>query len=128
MSVSSISSALSTAQPGSTTSAQANPRALWAQVGGDLKSGNLAGAQQAFSSLKSLYKANHSGTVPHGPLASDISSLGKALSSGSLSAAQSAFNTLQQAAQAAGIAGSSAGSSAGAGATPTSSNRISVLA
>src|ERR1700761_6862307 len=101
MTISSISSTLSTAQPGATPSTQANPRALWAEVGGYLKSGNLAGAQQAFSSLKSLYKANHSSTAPHGPLASDISSLAQALSSGSLSAAQSAFSTLQQAAQAA---------------------------
>jgi hypothetical protein len=128
MNVNSISSAPSTAQPGSSSSAQAGPRALWFQVGSNLKSGNLAGAQQAFASLKSLYKANHPGALSSGgPLASDVASLGKALASGSLSAAQSAFSTLEQAAKAAGIGGNS-GSSSGAGAAPSTTNEVDVLA
>ena len=127
MIVSSMSSAVSTAQPNSNTSTQDNPRALWAQLGGALNAGNLAGAQKAFSSLKSLHQENHPGTNPSGPLTSDIASLGKALESGSLSAAQSAFSTLQQAAKSAGIIGNSAGSSSGT-AVPSTTNAVNVLA
>jgi hypothetical protein len=128
MHISSISGALAAAQSSSTASTQGSARALWAQVGSTLNSGNLAGAQKAFSSLKSLYEENHPGATPSGPLASDITSLGQALKSGSLSAAQSAFSTLQQAAQAAGIVGSGA-SSSGSGATPTAATQlINVLA
>lgn len=125
MSISSISSAVTANDITPSAPNQASPRALWAQIGSSLNSSNLAGAQKAFASLKSLYEQNHPGTVPSGPLASDVASLGTALKSGSLVAAQSAFSTLKQAAESAGIIGNS---SSGTGAVPSTNSRVNLIA
>lgn len=57
-----------------------------------LGSGDLTGAQQAFSKLQQA----SSGRTPKGPMGSDLSDLQKALEAGDLSGAQSAFSKLQQ--------------------------------
>lgn len=61
------------------------------QIGQDLKSGNVSGAEQTFSSLlpAGMLPSGGSGTI-----ATDFASLGKALSSGVLSQAQSALTQL----------------------------------
>ena len=131
MSVNSISGA-SPALVGSTGSmGQKNQRALWAQVGQDLNSNDLAGAQSAFATLKKNYEANvAAGTAPppgNGPVWSDIDQLGSALKSGSLSGAQAAFGTLQQAVAALG-GGSGAQSNSTDSATAALAGSLNVLA
>lgn len=68
------------------------------QLGKALQSGDLAGAQQAFSALQQntpqgLSSQNAQGNSAQSPFAA----LGQALQSGNLSAAQQAFSQLQQA-------------------------------
>ena len=76
------------------------------QLGRALNSGDLAGAQQAYSSLLALARQNGapdgaSGNVPAGlfrnpKVASDFAALGQALQAGDLAAAQQAFASFRQ--------------------------------
>ena len=72
------------------------------QLGQALQSGDLSGAQNAFSSLQQLLpssSANQAQTTQQtnqSTLSSDLSSLGQALQSGDLPKAQDAFAKLQQ--------------------------------
>lgn len=99
--------------------------ALWSQVGKDLNTGNLSGAQTAFAGLKSIYDQNHTSSDPtNGPLTSDLQNLSQALSSGSLSASQAAFTQLGQDARADGITGSGSTTPD----TGTTGSQVNVLA
>jgi len=64
----------------------------YSQLSSDLQSGNLSGAQSAYSNLSQLLGASGSG---NNPVANDLSALGQALSSNNLTQAQSAFAQLQ---------------------------------
>jgi hypothetical protein len=71
------------------------------QLAGALQSGDLSGAQSAYSSIQQLLEAN-TGSSSSSPsssspntLQSDFAALGQALSSGSLTQAQSAFSQLK---------------------------------
>ena len=81
------------------------------QLGQSLSTGNLSGAQQAFSALMSLIQfqgssaANTNGSSGNGsplsggngsPLAADLTQIGQALQGGNLSAAQQGFANLMQ--------------------------------
>ena len=81
-----LSSAYSSVQ-----NAVKNKSASLSQIGKDLESGNVSGAEQTFSSLLPPGMSPSSGS---GPIASDFASLGKALSSGILSQAQNALSQL----------------------------------
>jgi len=59
-----------------------------------LQSGDLSGAQQAFTALQQD-APNAKQTSADSSVTTDISALGKALAAGDLSSAQSAFSTLQ---------------------------------
>jgi hypothetical protein len=130
MSISNVSNAAAATPASASSATLSNPLSLWTQIGGALKSGNLAGAQQAFSSLKSNYEQSHtSGTKPSGgPLASDVVALARALNSGSLSDAQAAFSTLKQAASAAGIDSHNPSTTVTTPPSSTSANSVDVLA
>ncbi len=94
MSVSGISSAsLYSAQ-----STQNNFQQLFQQLGQDLQSGNLSGAQSAFSSLQKLIpqSSSTSASESNSPIAQAFSQLAKDLQSGNLSAAQQDYTTIQQ--------------------------------
>jgi outer membrane protein assembly factor BamD (BamD/ComL family) len=79
----------------------------YAQLAGDLQSGNLTGAQSAFTSLEQTLQtqtgtnatsdtsASTTSTSSSDPIANDLNALGQALSSGNLTQAQSAFSELQ---------------------------------
>ncbi|HVP47234.1 MAG TPA: hypothetical protein VMT32_11645 [Bryobacteraceae bacterium] len=56
-----------------------------------LKSGDLGGAQQAYSDLQTLASANPSSTSSISPVQQDFTALGKDLSAGNLSQAQKDF-------------------------------------
>jgi len=73
------------------------------QLAGALQSGDLSGAQSAYSSIQQLLAANTSLSSSSSPntLQSDFAALGQALSSGSLTQAQSAFSQLKSDFQAA---------------------------
>ncbi len=81
-----LSSAVSSVQ-----NAVNSKSASLSQIGKDLQSGNVSGAEQTFSSLlpPGMLPSNASG-----PIATDFASLGKALSSGILSQAQNALSQL----------------------------------
>ncbi len=68
------------------------------QLAQSLQGGDLAGAQQAYSSLQQTLGSGASSSA--NPLNKDLSSLGQALQSGNLSNAQQAFAQLGQDAQA----------------------------
>jgi hypothetical protein len=72
-----------------------NKGASLSQIGKDLQSGNVSGAEQTFASLlpPGMLPGN-AGNGVSGPIATDLASLGKALSSGILSEAQSALSQL----------------------------------
>ncbi len=73
------------------------------QLDSSLKSGDLSGAQNAYSALQQLLpNQSQSGN----PVSTDFAALGKALQSGDLSAAQSTFSQLQNDLQAAGTSSS----------------------
>ncbi|HVT12767.1 MAG TPA: hypothetical protein VHE55_10910 [Fimbriimonadaceae bacterium] len=59
-----------------------------------LQSGDLAGAQKAFSALQA--NAPKKASAQNNPAAKDFDALGQALQSGDLGAAQKAFATIQQ--------------------------------
>ncbi len=65
------------------------------QLASALQSGDLSGAQTAYSSIQQLLQANTNSSSSSSPntLQSDFAALGQALSSGSLTQAQSAFRS-----------------------------------
>lgn len=131
MNVTALSNAQSPFATSSLNGSQTTSATLWSQLGKSLKSGNLAGAQAAFATIKQNYEQNHvagagSGT-PTGPLVSDIKQLSQALQSGNLSDAQSAFATLSQDAKAQGIYGT-ASSQAASNTAALPGGSLSVLA
>ena len=73
------------------------------QLASSLKSGDLEGAQKAYTALQQLLPGNQAGgqSSASNPLQNDFAALGQALNSGDLSAAQSAFSQLQTDMQAA---------------------------
>jgi len=90
-----------------TSSAQTNfqqIRDYFQQLGQDLQSGDLNGAQQVFTALQQLMPnssaASQTQTGQQGSgqsqVAADLSALGQALESGDLTKAQDAFTKLQQ--------------------------------
>jgi hypothetical protein len=104
------------------TLGQATTKSTWGQLAQSLNSGNLAGAQAAFATLKQNYQQNHAASgagKPTGPLVSDVKQLSQALQSGNLGDAQAAFATLTQDAKNQGIytAGNSSSPSTTAAAT-----------
>jgi hypothetical protein len=94
LSVTSSTSALSTINQ----NPWAQQKSEFQQLGQALQSGNLAGAQQAFSALQQNAPQGPSGQSAQGNSSqSPFAALGQALQSGNLSAAQQAFSQLQQA-------------------------------
>jgi len=82
------------------TYSQSNPRQDFNALGKALQSGDLAGAQQAFSNLQQAQQANQPSTNspttnPASPISKDFTALGQALSSGDLKDAQAAFAQLK---------------------------------
>ncbi len=73
------------------------------QLASALKSGDLSGAQKAYSALQQLLPDQSQGG---NPVSTDFAALGKALQSGDLSTAQSAFSQLQNDLQSASQSGS----------------------
>lgn len=64
------------------------------QLASSLQSGDLSGAQSAFSNIQQLLQGNQGSSTSSTPQ-NDFAALGQALQSGSLSQAQSAFSQLQ---------------------------------
>jgi|SRR5215467_16089692 hypothetical protein len=98
MSISSITP--NTALPQTWQNVFQQRRQDFGQLAQALQSGDLSGAQQAFSDLQSLQSSNQPGTNTNSnssgnPIANDWAALGQALSSGNLSQAQSDFAQLQ---------------------------------
>ena len=112
MSISGVSSSSGPSQTGSQSSAN-QLRQTFEQLAGSLQSGDLAGAQQAFTSLEKLLQSSkvQPANTPQSPVQSDLAALGQALSSGDLSAAQGDFSKLQKDLRPAGQSGKSVGSS-----------------
>lgn len=71
------------------------------QLGQDLQSGNLSGAQSDFATLQKLQPQNNSSTSSQSdsPIAQAFQQLSSDLQSGNLSAAQQDYSTIQQAFQ-----------------------------
>jgi DNA-binding FadR family transcriptional regulator len=70
------------------------------QLASALQSGDLAGAQKAYSALQQLQQNNQPGgqqqaSSGNNPIQNDFAALGQALSSGDLAGAQTAFSQLQ---------------------------------
>lgn len=100
MSVAGILSSLASA-PSSAQSVFQQRRSDFQQLSQALQSGDLAGAQQAFSALSSLQAANGGGAAQkNSQLAQDFSAIGQALQNGDLAGAQQAFASFQQDVQA----------------------------
>lgn len=100
MSVSGISSSSLTQLLGTDGSnSMSQMQQAWKQLGQDLQSGNLSGAQSAFQTIQQLQSqaTGSSGSKSQGSsqLSSDMQALGQALSAGNLSAAQSAFSAVK---------------------------------
>ncbi len=95
MSISAISAAQTSYQPSSSQSTFAQD---FSQLLSSLKSGDLAGAQQAYSSLSQLQSSGQGPSAnPNSPASQALSQIGQALQSGDLSGAQQALASLQQA-------------------------------
>jgi hypothetical protein len=119
MSISGVSSQSNLSQTDSASSIY-QLRQSFKQLATSLQSGDLSGAQKAFSALESLLQSNQpasqsapaqSPAAPPSPVQDDLTALGQALSSGDLSSAQSDFAKLQKDLQPAGQnAGQSVGS------------------
>ena len=95
MSVSSISSNNNVAQPWQTLLQRRQDFSELAQA---LQSGDLSGAQKAYSALQSLQqntKTNPNTTTTGNPVQTDFAALGQALAAGNLSQAQSDFAQLK---------------------------------
>jgi hypothetical protein len=106
MNISSLLNPQPTAVTSTSTLGQATTKSLWSQLGQSLNSGNLAGAQATFATLKQNFEQNQAASgaaKPTGPLVSDVHQLSQALQSGNLSDAQAAFATLAQDAKNQGI-------------------------
>jgi hypothetical protein len=100
MSVSGILSSSLTQLTGSNSdNNMSKMKQAWQQLGQDLQSGDLSGAQSAFQTIQQLrpQQSGSSGSQAQGSsqLSSDMQALGEALSSGNLSSAQSAFASVQ---------------------------------
>jgi hypothetical protein len=121
MSISGVSSTSGLSQTDSQSSVN-QLRQTFKQLASSLQSGDLSGAQKAFSALETLLQSNQStspsstvqpaSTTPT-PVQNDLAALGQALSSGDLSTAQSTFAQLQKDLQPAtqtGASGKSVGS------------------
>ncbi len=78
----------------STQSTANQERQSFKQLASSLQSGDLSGAQKAFSTLQNLLSSNQSGSQ-NSPIKNDLTALGQALSSGDISTAQSDFSQLQ---------------------------------
>jgi hypothetical protein len=96
MSVTGISNSLY--QSGSGQNNVQNIQTEFQQLGQDLQSGNLSGAQQDYATLSANLtdSQQQNSTSAGNPAAQAFSQLGQALQSGNLSGAQQAFATLQQ--------------------------------
>jgi hypothetical protein len=95
MSVSGISAPTTIYQPSSSQSAF---QQSFSELASSLNSGNLSGAQQAYSSLSQLQSSSPGPAAnPNSPFSQALSQAGQALQSGNLSAAQQALSSLQQA-------------------------------
>ena len=103
MSISGVSSSSGLSQTDSQSSVN-QLRQTFKQLASSLQSGDLAGAQQAFTSLEKLLQSSkvQPASTPQSPVQSDLAALGQALSSGDLSAAQGDFSKLQKDLQSAG--------------------------
>ena len=93
MSVSGISAGLNgTYQP---SNSQSEFRQDFGQLAGALNSGNLAGAQQAYSALSGLQNSGQ-GPNANSPLSAVLGEIGQALQNNNLAGAQQALSSLQQ--------------------------------
>jgi len=96
MSVIGISSTSIAAQPGLLASFQQR-RNDFQQLAQSLQSGDLAGAQAAFTDLTNLSQNSKAGAQsPTSQIGQDFAAIGQALQSGDLAGAQQAFATFQQ--------------------------------
>jgi hypothetical protein len=97
MSISGVSSSSGLSQTGPQSSVN-QLRQTFKQLASSLQSGDLAGAQQAFTSLEHLLQSSKAqpAVTPQSSVQSDLAALGRALSSGDLSAAQGDFSKLQK--------------------------------
>jgi hypothetical protein len=94
MSISAIFTAQSSYQPSSSQSTFAQD---FRQLVGSLNSGDLSGAQQAYSALSQLQSSGQGPSAnPNNPISQVLSQIGQALQNGSLSGAQQALSSLQQ--------------------------------
>ncbi|MCL5021485.1 MAG: hypothetical protein M1339_07505 [Bacteroidetes bacterium] len=108
--INSISSAMSAYQPGGTNAPQNDIRKQFMQLQKALQSGDLSGAQSAYTSIEDSLKGAGSSQSPlsgTNQASTDFQALGQALQSGDMSSAQSVLATFQQDMQAAGQAGAS---------------------
>ena len=108
MTISSVSSNVSAYQSGSAQGNFKQARQDLRDLAGALQSGDLPGAQKAFSALQQLMqgvqqsgKSQSQGDGTQSQFGTDLAALGKALQSGDMSSAQDAFKKLQQDMQAA---------------------------
>src|SRR5271156_1488241 len=120
MSISPLSQSYSAQQ----TNTVSSVRQDFGQLANALQSGNLQGAQRAFTKLEQLQSSQPSsagsgpsgaganGTSSNNPIANDIAALGQALTSGDLTQAQAAFTQLKTDIKAAPQSGSSGGATA----------------
>ena len=92
----SLSSVSSTAQP---QNLMQEIMQDFKQLASSLQSGDLSGAQKAYSALQQLLpnqsQSSQASTSASNPISTDFAALGKALQSGNLSSAQEAFSQLQ---------------------------------
>jgi hypothetical protein len=95
MSISAIFPAQSSYQPPS--SAQSTFAQDFSQLVSSVNSGDLSGAQQAYSALSQLQSSGQGPSAnPNNPVSQALSQIGQALQNGSLSGAQQALSSLQQ--------------------------------
>jgi hypothetical protein len=109
MTISGVSSGFGAYQPGNTQQGFSQFRQDFRDLGAALQSGDMTGAQTAFSALQQLMQGGQSGSQGQqqnnsgqNQLSLDLAALGKALQSGDPSSAKDAFAKLQQDMQAAG--------------------------
>jgi hypothetical protein len=94
MSISAISTTQSSYQPSGSRSAFGQD---FGQLVSSLNSGDLAGAQQAYSALSQLQSSGQGSSAnPNSPVSQALSQIGQALQSGNLPGAQQALSSLQQ--------------------------------
>ena len=68
----------------------------FSQLASSLQSGNLSGAQQAYSALNQLQSSGQGASAnPNSPVSQVLSQIGKALQNGDLSGAKQALSSLQ---------------------------------